>query len=90
MTQEEIRYLTELKTDTALWLSDYKDELFSRYKLALVNTDKRIAEYVAMVIANPDSHNLYELLKLKRFFDMLDGYYWDENGVHKFLNFCES
>ena len=42
------------------------------YKLE--NTDKRLDTYVLEVINNPEAHNLYEQLSVKRFFQFLDKY----------------
>ena len=38
----------------------------------LEGTDARLPEYVKECISNPDIHNLYELLAVKRFFEFLN------------------
>lgn len=55
----------------------------------LDETDKRLNEYIFSVIYNPDSHNLYELLALKRFFKFLDKYEFRSVEVKKFIVFYE-
>jgi len=55
----------------------------------LQNTDKRLVNYLYSVIDNPNDHNLYELLSVKRFFYLLDKYIFKPNEVKKFITFYE-
>ena len=55
----------------------------------LEDTDVRLKTYVRSVIYNPDNHNLYELLALKRFFRLLDTYIFKPREVKKFIVFYE-
>lgn len=57
------------------------------YKLE--NTDKRLVSYVLEVINNPEGHNLYEQLSVKRFFNFLDKYEFRSVEVRKFIVFYE-
>lgn len=57
------------------------------YKLN--KTDKRLNTYVREVINNPEGHNLYEQLSVKRFFNFLDKYDFREVEVKKFVVFYE-
>lgn len=57
------------------------------YKLK--NTDKRLNTYVLEVINNPEAHNLYEQLSVKRFFQFLDKYEFRSVEVKKFVVFYE-
>ncbi len=62
-------YFREFKQKTAFELS--KIDVQS-YKLKRI--DNRLNIYTIDVISNPEKHNLYELLSVKRFFHFLDKY----------------
>ena len=62
----------------------------SRYRRALIDTDKRIGDYVFSVIDNPDKHNLYEILGVRRFLQMLDKYDWKPKRVKRFFKFYQA
>lgn len=55
----------------------------------LRDTDERLNIYVLSVINNPESHNLYEQLSIKRFFRFLDEYEFRSVEVKKFITFYE-
>lgn len=55
----------------------------------LKNTDDRLNTYVFSVINNPATHNLYEQLSIKRFFQFLDKYEFRSVEVKKFIVFYE-
>lgn len=70
MTEEEKERFRQLKAEVSEQLrqlrqgrSTYAD----RYRRALIETDKRIGDYVFGVIDHPDAHNLYEILGVRRF-----------------------
>lgn len=90
MTEEEKVRLRKLKADTAAWLQRDRDAYPTRYRCALVETDRRIGDYVYGVIDNPEKHNLYELLAVKRFFRMLDRYEWSPKRVKHFFRFYQA
>ena len=90
MTEEEKVKLRSLKADTAAWLQRDRDVYPIRYRCALVETDRRIGDYVYGVIDNPERHNLYELLAVKRFFRMLDRYEWSPKRVKHFFRFYQA
>lgn len=90
MTEEEKVRLRSLKADTAAWLQRDRDVYPTRYRCALVETDRRIGDYVYGVIDNPEKHNLYELLAVKRFFHMLDRYEWSPKRVKHFFRFYQA
>lgn len=90
MTEEEKVRLRSLKADTAAWLQRDRDAYPTRYRCALVETDRRIGDYVYGVIDNPERHNLYELLAVKRFFHMLDRYEWSPKRVKHFFRFYQA
>lgn len=55
----------------------------------LKKTDKRLDIYVLEVIHNPEGHNLYEQLSVKRFFHFLDKYDFRSVEIKKFIVFYE-
>lgn len=90
MTEEEKVRLRSLKADTAAWLQRDRDAYPTLYRCALIETDRRIGDYVYGVIDNPERHNLYELLAVKRFFHMLDRYEWSPKRVKHFFRFYQA
>jgi len=55
----------------------------------LKDTDERLNTYVLSVINNPESHNLYEQLSIKRFFQFLKKYEFRSVKVKRFIVFYE-
>lgn len=51
--------------------------------------DSRLNTYAQSLIADPDAHNLYELLALQRFFRLLDTYEFRIDKVQAFIRFYE-
>lgn len=86
MTETEVEHIRALKNRTAEHLTSLD---VGRYSYALEDTDERLLEYVEKIRNNPDDHNLYELLSVKRFFDMLDKYEWKPKRVQAFFLFYE-
>ena len=86
MTEEERRHLRALKADAVGRLLCIDTD---RYGYALVDTDARLYRYVAQVRDNPDLHNLYEILGVLRFFQLLDKYQWRAKAVRNFFRFYE-
>lgn len=76
--------LRELKLKISEELRDI-DVLSYRLK----DTDERLNTYVFSVINNPESHNLYEQLSVKRFFLFLDKYQFQSVKVKRFIVFYE-
>ena len=89
MTEEEKSTLRQLKAGVAAELQRQKICYEKKYRYALVDTDGRIGGYAFSVIDNPEAHNLYELLKVRRFFSMLDRWRWNARRVKKFVKFYE-
>lgn len=91
MTEDEKQRWRDLKADTASVLGSHDHAYYlKKYGYALDDTDSRMSEYAFGVIDNPDGHNLYEILALKRFFDMLDRHGWNVKRVKKFIRFYEA
>ena len=55
----------------------------------LDTTDARLPEYMKECIANPDKHNLYELLAVKRFFEFLNKFEFRGGKVREFITLFE-
>lgn len=89
MTEEEKQRERKFKADVVAELQAMRPHLATRYRHALDDTDKRMAEYVFGVIDHPDAHNLYEHLQIRRFFQMLDVYEWKPKRVKRFIRFYE-
>lgn len=90
MTEEEKDQERILKADVVskllLSLETYK----KKYKYAVLDTDDRIWSYIVNVVQNPDRHNLYEHLKIWRFFKLLDKWCWRADFVKKKIRLYES
>lgn len=76
--------LIQLKLDTVKLLKSID---LSKYNLS--DIDSRLDEYVVECINNPDMHNLYELLSVKRFLSFIDKYDLRKDKVKEFIVFYE-
>lgn len=85
MTEEEKDKLRAAKMDVTARLAAMD---IDRYRLPEV--DSRLDEYVRMVAADPDGHNLWEQLAVLRFFGMIDKYGINLTEVQLFFDFYES
>lgn len=90
MTHEEMERWQQYKTDIVEDIQRGRSIYASRYRRALIDTDKRIGDYVFSVIDNPDKHNLYEILGVRRFLMMLDKYDWKPKRVKRFFKFYQA
>ena len=70
MTEEEKKELRALKKNVYETLVNVRLRLYRKHADALA-TDKRIQVYIDGLLDNPDRHNLYEFLKIKRFLTCL-------------------
>lgn len=76
--------LIRLKADTI--------ELLRSIDIGFYQLDKadiRLNIYITNCISNPDAHNLYELLAIRRFFYLLDKYDFRPGKVRRFTVFYE-
>lgn len=85
MTEEEKDKLRAAKVDVTARLAAMD---IDRYRLPEV--DSRLDEYVRMVAADPDGHNLWEQLAVLHFFGMIDKYGINLTEVQLFFDFYES
>lgn len=90
MTEEEKGRFRQLKAEVSEQLRQGRSTYADRYRRALIETDKRIGDYVFGVIDHPDAHNLYEILGVRRFLQMLDKYDWKPKRVKHFFKFYEA
>lgn len=90
MTEEEKGRFRQLKAEVSEQLQQGRSTFADRYRRALIETDKRIGDYVFGVIDHPDAHNLYEILGVRRFLQMLDKYDWRPKRVKRFFKFYEA
>lgn len=77
-------YFREFKQKTALELSKIDVQSYN-----LKQIDNRLNIYTIDVISNPEKHNLYELLSVKRFFHFLDKYIFKKSEVEAFIHLYE-
>lgn len=87
MTEEEKQRERKYKADA---LEELQALDLSRYSYALADTEPRLEIYVREVIDNPGRHNVNEVLKVKRFFEMLDRWEWKPKRVQRFVKFYET
>lgn len=90
MTEEQIEQERQFKANTVARVQAGRDIYVRKYRRALVDTDKRIGEYAFDVIDHPEAHNIYEILGISRFFEMLDKYDWKPKRVRRFFRFYET
>lgn len=87
-TDEEKRRDRELKRTLSARLPRLVSG-WERHRRQLDDTDPRIMEYCTAVAADPDAHNLYEILGIVRFHELLDRYAWNRKRVRRFFRFYE-
>ena len=90
MNEEQGLEWQRLKAVASERMSGEWNAYADRWKALLDGTDERIWEYLAGVRYNMDGHNLYELLAVLRFFDLLGRYAWNAHRVRHFFRFYES
>ena len=89
MTEEDRAELRRLKAEAVEELQGMWGDFRGKYRFALEDTDPRLLEYVETVVNDPEGHNLYELLKIRRFFFFLGKYRWNRKKVVNFFRFYE-
>lgn len=85
MTDDQKKELRELKAHTG---SQLALERIGAYRLSEV--DPRLEAYVRAVAADPDGHNLWEQLAVRRFLRLCRGYGINADAVWRFYTFYES
>lgn len=84
MTDDEARRDRAAKQDCAAWLAACP---MSDYHLGKI--DRRLLVYARQLTEKPEGHNLYELLALRRFLEMLDRYDFRIDKYKQFAAFYE-
>lgn len=87
MTETEKQHLRDLKASTAQWLAGNAAALCRQHNTDA--TDSRLTAYITAVAANPDAHNIYELLAVRRFLTLLAAYPFQPHNVHRRIRFYE-
>lgn len=91
MSEEEIRQELAYKEGVAAELSSLRGEMVSgRYRQGLGGTDARLEAYALEVADHPAAHNVYELLAVRRYLRLLDGYAFRRERVRRFYRFYEA
>lgn len=85
MTEEDKDKLRRAKAEVSEYLAGAP---IGRYRLSEV--DERLEGYVRSVAGNPDAHNVYEQLAVRRFLRMCDRYGINASEVWRFCDFYES
>lgn len=80
--KQQLRQLKEEATETLRAIPAV------RYA-TLADTDVRLRDYCEEVRDNPQTHNLYEVLAVVRFFALRKKYEWDAKKVRHFIKFAE-
>lgn len=89
MTEEEKNRDRNLKERQRSELPALLPEWEERWRGLLDSTDTRIWDYCAAVATEPDAHNLYEILGVRRFFTLLGRHGWNRRRVRRFFRFYE-
>ena len=90
MTDEQRKEWQQLKAEASERMSAEWPGYAERWKAMLDATDERIWQYLESVMGDMDGHNLYELLAVLRFFDLLGRYAWNAKRVRHFFKFYEA
>lgn len=89
MTEEEKQRDRKLKLEQIdecpALMADYDRE----FGEILDHTDSRIMEYCRSVMNDPEPHNLYEILGVRRFFSLMRQFAWNRRRVRRFYRFYE-
>ena len=83
-------YRRKCKADVIEYLQGEGKKELLRLKSILDSADKRIAQYCLNVLADPESHNLFELLGIKRFIRFMDKYEFRISAVKAVILVVES
>lgn len=90
MTDEDKKRDRDLKKRLVADLPAFIEEQERAYRDRLDHIDPRLWEYCAGVLGSPDDHNLYEILGVCRFFDLLGRYKFSRRRVRRFFKLYET
>lgn len=83
MDEEQKRKVTEAKATVSAWLASEGRERFAASPLTKVSD--KIDAYVSGIVADPDAHNVFELLALRRSIEMCDRHEFRPKEARKAL-----
>lgn len=87
MNDTEINIKKAQKNAVAAFILSRWAVVKERHKKSLTGAGNSLISYLEEVVSNPDGHNVYELLAVKRFFELLDKYPFKVGRVRKFFKF---
>lgn len=87
MNDTEINIKKAQKNAVAAFILSRWAVVKERHKKSLTGAGNSLILYLEEVVSNPNGHNVYELLAVKRFFDLLDKYPFKVGRVRKFFKF---
>lgn len=87
MNDTEINIKKAQKNAVAAFILSRWAVVRERHKKSLTGAGNSLISYLEEVVSNPDGHNVYELLAVKRFFELLDKYPFKVGRVRKFFKF---
>ncbi|MCD8266480.1 MAG: terminase large subunit [Prevotellaceae bacterium] len=90
MTDQERQRERELKAEVTKDLSDNIGAYRETYDARAGGADPRLWTYCETVAGDPEGHNLYEQLAVRRFFRLLKKYEWNAQRVRRFIRFYEA
>lgn len=85
MTEEEKGRLRSAKEEVSAWLAREDIGVYG-----LREVDARLEEYVRAVAADPDGHNVFEQIAVRRFLTLCRRYGVNATAVRRFYRFYES
>lgn len=89
MDADRAKYLRTAKEEAAKWLAENWFRCYKKHP-RIQGADKRLDAYLRVVSTHPDSHNLFEILAVKRFLCMLDKYRFSAASFRNKLTVLES
>lgn len=87
MNDTEINIKKAQKNAVAAFILSQWAVVKERHKKSLTGAGNSLISYLEEVVSNPNGHNVYELLAVKRFFELLDKYPFKVGRVRKFFKF---
>ena len=87
MNDTEINIKKAQKDAVAAFILSRWAAVKEKHKKLLTGAGNSLISYLEEVVSNPDGHNVYELLAVKRFFILLDKYPFKVGRVRKFFKF---
>lgn len=87
MNVAEINIKKAQKKAVAAFILERWAVVRENHRKSLTGAGNGLISYLDEVVSNPDGHNVYELLAVKRFFELLDKYPFKVGRVRRFFKF---